>query len=170
MIVLLSAPHPGPGAEGVLDPSVPTEGVIAASDESGPASSPGDDDVRRPAPYVLGERAPRSGADEEAAMGLMFRPRRPLMRVAAGAGAAAGAYKGGPRRQQQKADNDQAQAAYPPTQAPPAAPPPAGPPPAAAGRAPADSTAELERLAKLHESGALSDEEFSAAKSKLLGI
>src|SRR5262249_36495149 len=93
MIVLLSAPHPGPGAEGVLDPSVPTEGVIAASDESGPASSPGDDDVRRPAPYVLGERAPRSGADEEAAMGLMFRPRRPLMRVAAGAATATVAYK-----------------------------------------------------------------------------
>ncbi|HMG28023.1 MAG TPA: SHOCT domain-containing protein [Acidimicrobiia bacterium] len=98
-------------------------------------------------------------------MGLMFRPRRPLMRVAAGAATATVAYKAGQRRQQQNAYNDQAQAAYAQTQAPPAAPAPA-----AAAPAPADSTAELERLAKLHESGALSDEEFSAAKSKLLGI
>lgn len=33
-----------------------------------------------------------------------------------------------------------------------------------------DTTAELERLAQLHQSGALTDDEFSAAKSKLLGI
>ncbi len=81
-------------------------------------------------------------------MGLMFRPRRPLMRVAAGAATATVAYKAGQRRT---------------AQAPPAAPTPA---PAA----PADSTAELERLAKLHESGALNDEEFAGAKSKLLGL
>ena len=98
-------------------------------------------------------------------MGLMFRPRRPLMRVAAGAATATVAYKAGQRRQQQNEYNDQAQAAYAQTQAPPPAPA-AAPAPAQ----PADSTAELERLAKLHESGALSDEEFSAAKSKLLGI
>ena len=92
-------------------------------------------------------------------MGLMFRPRRPLMRVAAGAATAGVAYKAGQRRQQQNEYNEQAH-----TQA---APPPAAPAPAPA---PADSTAELERLAKLHESGALSDDEFAAAKSKLLGI
>ncbi len=98
-------------------------------------------------------------------MGMMFRPRRPLMRVAAGAATATVAYKAGQRRTQQNQYNDQAQAAYAQTQAPPpqAAPAPAAP-------APADSTAELERLAKLHESGALNDEEFSAAKSKLLGM
>ena len=96
-------------------------------------------------------------------MGLMFRPRRPLMRVAAGAATATVAYKAGQRRQQNEYD-DQAQAAYAQTQAPPAAPSPA------AAAPPSDSTAELERLAKLHESGALNDEEFSAAKSKLLGI
>ena len=90
-------------------------------------------------------------------MGLMFRPRRPLMRVAAGAATATVAYKAGQRRTQQSQYDEQAQAA-------PAAPAPA---PAAA---PADSTAELERLAKLHESGALNDEEFAAAKSKLLGL
>ena len=93
-------------------------------------------------------------------MGLMFRPRRPLMRVAAGAATATVAYKAGQRRTQQSQYDDQAQA----PQAAPAAPAPA---PAAA---PADSTAELERLAKLHESGALNDEEFAAAKSKLLGL
>jgi membrane protease subunit (stomatin/prohibitin family) len=91
-------------------------------------------------------------------MGLMFRPRRPLMRMAAGAATATVAYKAGQRRTEQNQYNEQAQAAYAQTQAPPAAP------------APADSTAELERLAKLHESGALSDREFAAAKSKLLGL
>jgi hypothetical protein len=40
------------------------------------------------------------------------------------------------------------------------------PAPAAAG----DTTAELERLASLHQSGALTDDEFAAAKAKLLGI
>ena len=89
-------------------------------------------------------------------MGLMFRPRRPLMRVAAGAATATVAYKAGQRRTQQNQYNDQAQA-------PQAVPAPAPAPPA-------DSTAELERLAKLHESGALNDEEFAAAKSKLLGL
>ena len=100
-------------------------------------------------------------------MGMMFRPRRPLMRVAAGAATATVAYKAGQRRTQQNQYDDQAQAAYAQTQA---APPQAAPPPAPAAPAPTDSTAELERLAKLHESGALNDEEFAAAKSKLLGL
>ena len=90
-------------------------------------------------------------------MGMMFRPRRPLMRVAAGAATATVAYKAGQRRTQQNQYNEQAQSAYAQTQA---APPQAAPAPAASG----DSTAELERLAKLHESGALTDEEFAAAK------
>jgi hypothetical protein len=98
---------------------------------------------------------------------MMFRPRRPLMRVAAGAATATVAYKAGQRRTQQNQYNDQAQAAYAQTQA---APPQAAPPPAPTPPAPTDSTAELERLAKLHESGALNDEEFAAAKSKLLGL
>jgi Short C-terminal domain len=100
-------------------------------------------------------------------MGMMFRPRRPLMRVAAGAATATVAYKAGQRRTQQNQYNDQAQAAYAQTQA---APPQTAPPPAPAAPAPTDSTAELERLAKLHESGALNDEEFAAAKAKLLGL
>jgi uncharacterized membrane protein YebE (DUF533 family) len=93
-------------------------------------------------------------------MGMMFRPRRPLMRVAAGAATATVAYKAGQRRTQQNQYDDQAQAA----------PPQGAPATAAPAPAPADSTAELERLAKLHESGALNDEEFAAAKAKLLGL
>ncbi len=45
------------------------------------------------------------------------------------------------------------------------APPP--PPPAAGGD---DTIAELERLAQLKDQGILTDEEFAAAKAKLLGI
>lgn len=96
-------------------------------------------------------------------MGLMFRPRRPLMRLAAGAATVTVAYKAGQRRTEQNAYNEQAQAAYAATQGAPAAAPSSAP-------APADSTAELERLAKLHASGALSDEEFVAAKSRVLGL
>ena len=51
--------------------------------------------------------------------------------------------------EEQAPDEEQAQAAY--------APPPADP---------AD---ELEHLGQLHESGTLTDEEFSAAKAKALG-
>jgi uncharacterized membrane protein YebE (DUF533 family) len=91
-------------------------------------------------------------------MGMMFRPRRPLMRVAAGAATAGVAYKAGQRRTQQNQYDEHTQAA--PTHAAPAT----------AAPAPADSTDELERLAKLHESGALNDEEFAAAKAKLLGL
>lgn len=98
-------------------------------------------------------------------MGLFMRPRRPVMRLAAGAATAGVAYRAGQRRVQQDEANEQASAAYQATQATPApAPAPAAAP------APADSTAELERLAKLHESGALTDTEFAAAKSRLLGV
>lgn len=55
-----------------------------------------------------------------------------------------------------------------------AAPPPqqdAGPPPPAAPVfGGADMTAELERLATLRNQGVLTDEEFAAAKAKLLGL
>jgi hypothetical protein len=47
-------------------------------------------------------------------------------------------------------------------------------PPAAAASAPAggddDLSAEIERLAGMHSQGLLTDEEFAAAKSKLLGL
>ena len=33
-----------------------------------------------------------------------------------------------------------------------------------------DATVQIQKLAQLHDSGALSDEEFAAAKAKILGI
>ena len=46
----------------------------------------------------------------------------------------------------------------------------AQPAPQAAAPASTDSTAELKKLADLHASGGLTDEEFAAAKKKALGI
>jgi hypothetical protein len=99
-------------------------------------------------------------------MGLFFRPRRPLMRLAAGAATAGVAYRAGQRRAEQDAYNQQAAEAYAATQAPPPPPAPTAPPAAP----PPDTIAELERLARLHESGALTDQEFAAAKARALGI
>jgi hypothetical protein len=58
--------------------------------------------------------------------------------------------------QQMQAQQQAAQPAY------------AAPAPAAAPGT--DVTAELQKLAQLHQSGALSDAEFAAAKQKLLGV
>jgi hypothetical protein len=106
--------------------------------------------------------------------------RRPIARLAAGAAVGGAAYHAGKRHAEQDAYNDQAAAAYDATQAPPpqyaAAPPPqyqpAPPPPAAPAPAPAapSNIAELEQLAALHSSGALTDEEFAAAKARVLGL
>ena len=54
-----------------------------------------------------------------------------------------------------------------PTPSAAAPPPPAPPPPAPAAD---DATSEIERLASLHDSGTLTDDEFAAAKAKILGI
>ena len=52
----------------------------------------------------------------------------------------------------------------------PASADPAGPPSGGAAPAPARSVTErLKELAQLHTEGALSDEEFTAAKVKVLG-
>jgi multidrug resistance efflux pump len=64
----------------------------------------------------------------------------------------------------QQAEYAQQQAAYA------APPPPPAPAPAPAGTGGSDVTAELERLAGLRNQGVLSDEEFAAAKAKLLGL
>lgn len=61
-------------------------------------------------------------------MGLLFRPRGPLMRLAAGTAKATAADHGSTR----------------------------------------DPTEELERLVRLHDTGSLNDEEFRAAKAKVL--
>jgi hypothetical protein len=85
-------------------------------------------------------------------MGLLMRRRRPVMRLAAGAATATVAYRAGKRRGPAGADDQTSTGA------------PLQPP----APAPADTTAQLAQLAQLHTSGALSDAEFTLAKSKLL--
>ena len=98
-------------------------------------------------------------------MGLMFRRRRPVARLAAGAATAGIAYRAGRRRSEQDAYNQQAAEAYAASQQ---VPPPVytAPPPASTG----GEVDELARLAQMHESGALTDAEFSAAKAQILGV
>jgi hypothetical protein len=87
--------------------------------------------------------------------------RRPLLRAAA---VGTVAYQGS-KRGAMAGQNQAAEAAAPPPPAYPAAPPPAAAP------APADPTVEkINQLAQLHASGALTDEEFAAAKAQALGI
>jgi hypothetical protein len=67
------------------------------------------------------------------------------------------------RRQANKYDQQQAE------QAPPPAAPQAAAPEAAAS-AESDDATKLQELAQLHANGVLTDEEFAAAKAKILGI
>lgn len=99
--------------------------------------------------------------DLETAMGMVRRrTRRRTMLVAGGAAYAAGsagaAYAG------KRSADGQDDVGYEP-EAPPAPPPPAP----TSGDSQAD---EIERLAELHSSGALTDEEFAAAKVNALGM
>ncbi len=105
---------------------------------------------------------------------MMMRRRRPLMR---GAMVAGGAYAVGKHSAnkanaaaQAEAEQDarisQLEAEQQVQQAPPPPPPPAAAP-APAGD---DTMEKLEKLATMHGSGALTDEEYAAAKAKLLGI
>ena len=99
-------------------------------------------------------------------MGLMFRRRRPIARLAVGAATAGVAYHAGRRRAEQGQYNQQAADAHAADQGQPA-PPPAyvAPSPASTG----GEVDELSRLVQMHDSGDLSDEEFAAAKAQLLG-
>ena len=73
----------------------------------------------------------------------------------------------GERWQQQEYEQQAQYAAPAQAQAPPPAPAPAP----AAGAGGSDAlTAEIERLAALRSQGLLTDEEFAAAKAKLLGL
>jgi hypothetical protein len=93
----------------------------------------------------------------------MFRRRRPLLRAAAvGGGAyALGSHNRGAREreaeQDQQIDELQSQASAP-------APAPAP----ASGGISSDAVEKLQQLAKLHEQGVLTDEEFTAQKERLL--
>jgi hypothetical protein len=71
------------------------------------------------------------------------------------------------RRQYEKWEQQDQAAAYQQQQA---AQQYAPPPPAAAAPEEEDSTAQLQNLAQLHSQGVLTDEEFAAAKAKILGL
>jgi hypothetical protein len=75
------------------------------------------------------------------------------------------------RRQANKAQEQAEAAAYREQQQYAAAPPQqyAAPPAAAAPAEADDLVAKIEQLGQLHQQGILSDEEFAAAKQKLLG-
>ena len=94
-----------------------------------------------------------------------FVRRRPLLRMAAVGGVAYMGAKAGTNKAmqaQQAQGQAQGQGA---TAAPPAAAAPAPAAPAGGN----DPVAQLQQLAQLHQSGALSDEEFAQAKSRILG-
>lgn len=97
-------------------------------------------------------------------MGVFFRPRRPLLRMAAGAATTGIAYNAGKQRAQQDLYNREADAAYQAAQQPPPGVPQQAP------SAENPTMSELSRLAELHQSGQLTDAEYTAAKAKLLGI
>ena len=87
----------------------------------------------------------------------MLRRGRPILRTAAVVGTASAVSGRVQHHQQQKyAQQDAQQYAE---QAPPAAAPSQG-----------DNLADLEQLAKLHEQGILTDDEFAAKKAQILGI
>ena len=86
-----------------------------------------------------------------------FMRRAPLLRMAAVGGVAYMGAKAGTNRAQANAAQAQAQPAAAP--APVAAPAPPQ----------TDTISRLQQLAALHDSGALTDEEFTAAKAQVLG-
>jgi hypothetical protein len=92
-----------------------------------------------------------------------FMRRRPLLRAAAVGGVAYMGAKAGTNRAMQ-----QQVAAAPPTPAPEPAPAAPAPAPAPATSAATDRITQLQQLASLHDSGALTDEEFAAAKAQVL--
>jgi hypothetical protein len=96
---------------------------------------------------------------------------RGMARTAAVAGTATAVSNRVSRRQanrwSQQEYAQQAASAPPPQQQVYAPPPAPAPEPAGGG---GDLTAELSRLAELKNQGILSEEEFSAAKAKLLGM
>lgn len=89
-----------------------------------------------------------------------------LLRMAARTAVVAGtatAVSGRVRNKQEQKSDAKAQEQAAAQEA--AAPPPAAPAPTSD-----DSVAQLQKLADLHKQGILTDEEFTAAKAKTLGI
>jgi hypothetical protein len=98
----------------------------------------------------------------------MFARRRPLLRAAVVGGGAFMAGKAAAHRSAERTDQEARISDLEGAQQPAAAP--AVPEPRA-GQPPADSSVfgQLSELVQLHDRGALTDEEFSAAKARLLG-
>ncbi len=102
----------------------------------------------------------------------MFMRRRPLLRAAAVGGGAylAGKHVARQQTEQEYLDSDQDARISTLEQQQTAAQAPAPPPPApAAGTAGPSLAEQLSQLNELHQQGALTDEEFAAAKAGLLG-
>lgn len=99
----------------------------------------------------------------------MFMRRRPLLRAAAIGGGAyvAGRSMGRAAEQRQYAEEEQDERIAALEQQQPAPPP--APAPAPAAPAAPSMLDQLNQLSTLHQQGALTDEEFAAAKAKLLG-
>jgi Short C-terminal domain len=94
----------------------------------------------------------------------MMMRRSPLLRMAAIGGVAYMGSKAGANRANAQAQQAQGQEA--PAQA---APPPPPPPPAADATSGAtDRVSQLKELAELHDSGALTQEEFDKEKARIL--
>jgi hypothetical protein len=101
------------------------------------------------------------------AMGLMYRRRRPIARLAVGAATAGIAYQAGKRRAERDRPEGQSAAGYGATRYEPA------PQPSYVAPVPSPTGGEIDELARLvqmHASGALTDAEFTAAKAQLLGL
>jgi hypothetical protein len=102
----------------------------------------------------------------------MFRQRRPLLRAAVVGGSAYAAGRRSGQRYSEQAqleDEQNERLADLERQAPQPGPPqPNSPQPPAGGPDPSVLD-QLTRLADLHQQGALSDAEFTAAKAKILG-
>src|SRR5215471_21224366 len=100
----------------------------------------------------------------------MFMRRRPLMRAAVVGGGAYMAGKHKARKSDQRAadeaNQDERISAL--EQQAQQAPPQQAPPPQAAPSAGPSMADQLQQIATLHQQGALSDAEFTAAKAKLL--
>jgi hypothetical protein len=92
---------------------------------------------------------------------MMRRRGRPLVRMAATTAVVAGTAGAVSHHQQQKYANQAAQQQAEQQAAPPPEP--------VAAAAPGIDMEQLKQLGELHTAGILSDEEFAAAKAKLLG-
>jgi len=99
----------------------------------------------------------------------MFRRRRPLLRAAAVGGGAYLAGKHKARASDQQAADEAAQDDRISQLEQQQAPPPQAPPLQAAPAAGPSMADQLQQIAALHQQGMLTDEEFAAAKAKLLG-